>query len=140
MNHKHFLLSAFLLPIVFTMHGQSPDEQRIQQLKDALYQKAQELERLGEKLIEKNKLFLALHNDTMSLAREFTSNYSQQDRNVVYEALPVSIKKLYNKLFQAIRDNVDVKGVLIQELCRFRIILSASGCPHQRTARLSMIS
>jgi hypothetical protein len=116
MNHNHFLLSALVLPIVFTLHGQEQIDQKIQQLKDAWYQKVHELAELGEKIVEKNKLLISLQNDIREVGVSVIESYSEKDRAAVGKAFPVLTKDFYNKLFHAIRDNVDVKGFLIREL------------------------
>jgi hypothetical protein len=97
------------------MHGQEQVDQKIQQLKDAWYQKIYELAELGEKIVEKNKLLIILQNDIEKSTLDVIENYDEKDRTTVIETFPVLTRFFYNKLFQAIRNNVDVKGFLIQE-------------------------
>ena len=96
------------------VYGQATIDPKVQQLKDAWYQKAQELSELGTKLIEKNKLLENLQNDMIEVAR---NNIAIDGTGQVY---PILIEKFNNKLFHAVRDNINVKGFLIQELINNR--------------------
>jgi hypothetical protein len=116
MNRQYILFIAFTFSTGLAVYGQVDIDPKIQQLKDAWYQKTQELSELGTKLIGRNKLIMTLQNDVKSLAREYTSNYNQQDRDATYETLQVSAKKLFDKLFQAIRDNAYIRGSFLQEI------------------------
>jgi hypothetical protein len=116
MNHNYLLLNILVMPIVFAMNAQVPVNQKIQQLKDAWYQKANELAKLGTKLIERNKVVLDLQDTARSLAKEIASNHSEEDLDVMVDALLASTKNLYDKLFQAVRDKVNVRGFFMKEL------------------------
>lgn len=114
--HHYFLFSMFLLSIAFIAEGQNSTAQKIQQLKDAWYQKAQELSVLGTRLIEKNKQLIALQNELKSTVIEIVSTHNTENINIVVEKLPIATKNFLDKLFQAIRHNVNVRGFLIEEL------------------------
>lgn len=116
MNRTHILLSALLLPIAFVAYGQAPVDQNVQQLKDSWYKKVNELAELGEKIDEKHKLIIILQKEIRLLITENIENYSEKNKSAFDKAYLLMVRNFYKKFFKAIRDDVNVKGFLMQEL------------------------
>jgi hypothetical protein len=56
MTYKGMLLSALLVPVAVTCYGKESVDSRIQQLKEARFQKELELSELGAKIYDKYEL------------------------------------------------------------------------------------
>jgi len=67
MTYKGMLLSALLVPVAVTSYGKESVDSRIQQLKEARYQKEFELSELDAKIAEKKKLLTAIFDDGMAM-------------------------------------------------------------------------
>jgi hypothetical protein len=112
MNYKHILLSV-LIPIVSAAYGQAPNEQRIQELKDAWLKKIQELETIGTKIIEKNKQVKDLQDDIGLVLSNYGEHGIDETTKGLYEKATTNF---YERFFRAIYDDVNVKDFLTQEL------------------------
>ena len=117
MTYKGMLLSALLVPVAVTCYGQDSVDSRIQQLKDARYQKELELSELGAKIAEKYEFLEEMLDD----ARHFFQRYVKEAGLDTDKATECGLeeakerKELLSRLRKAIKEG-SVKGFLDNEL------------------------
>lgn len=116
MNRTYFLLFTLIASTAFTSYGQDSVEQKVQRLKDTWYQKINELAELGKKIAEKNEFIILIQKNIRTLIEENIENYNEDESNKFSKTYKVMVKNFYKRFFQAIRYNVNIKGLLIQEL------------------------
>lgn len=117
MNRRYILLfTAFIFSTSLAVYGQAAIDQKIQQLKDAWYQKAYELSELGTKIIGKNKLLEDLQNDIQKFWQEIASKYNEHDINNLKETYKTIMEKFCHKVSVAVREKINIKGLLLKEL------------------------
>jgi hypothetical protein len=110
------LLGLLILPVAYTAGGQLPVEERVQQLKDAWYKQAQELTELGAKIIEKNDLIASMQDNIKSILALLAGNNSAELDQETCEIFKNETDKFFTKFFHAFRDDINLKGFLVQEL------------------------
>jgi hypothetical protein len=116
MDRQSILFTTFIFLIVFTVYGQSPVDQRVQQLREAWEQKAKELSELGIKIAEKEKFIESLRNDAKLFVEKIASNYSQQEKEALIKKVYSSAKDFTYSLLNAIHNNINVQDFFIKEL------------------------
>ena len=116
MDRQYILFTAFIFSTGLTVYGQANIDQKVQQLKDAWYQKAQELSELGTKIIEKNKLLEDLKGDIQEFWQKIASKYSQYDMNNLKETYKTIMESFCHNLSVTAHEKNNIQGFIIKEL------------------------
>ena len=116
MDRRYILFTAFIFATSLTVYGQATIDQKVQQLKDAWYQKAQELFKLGTNIIENNKLLEDLQNDSQKFWQKIASKYDQQGINNLIETYKTVMGKFCHNLSAELREKNNINGLLLKEL------------------------
>ena len=120
MTYKGMLLSALLVPVAVTSYGQESVDPRIQQLKEARFQKELELSELDAKIVEKKELLTAIFDDTVAMFVERykpseTSKMTDEERVELGGKIVAEYKEFRNCLKQAIEEG-NIKDFMVKEL------------------------
>ena len=116
MRRQFVLLGSMFLSSGSLFCSQVPVDPKVQQLKDAWYQKAQELADLGERVIAQNKQLEGLRYDIQEFWREIFSEYSKQEIDNATKTCEAAMANFCHNLTIAVREKINVKGFLIKEL------------------------
>jgi hypothetical protein len=116
MNYKHILLCTLVVPVTFTTYGQESNEQKIQELKDAWYKEAENLELISKEI---KKRYGQLTNECQSI-HQYINNIGQdcnaKDKKILIQELKKNMDLFIKKLMESTHITLNVKGVILSEL------------------------
>jgi hypothetical protein len=114
MSYKGMLLSALLVPVVATSYCKDSVDSRIQQLKEARFQKELELSELGAKIAEKQNLLEEMYEDANAHISVILSNLKLEEQaSDQYISEINASSERFEELFS---NKESIKGLLLKEL------------------------
>lgn len=115
MTNMSKIISAFFVFSIFTMYGQASRNQRIQELKKAMIQKAEELSDLGQQIDNKYELLKSMVLKCSEYAQYLCDGHDEKEQETIKQALSASVANFNEKFMQAYNEKVDIKGLVVKE-------------------------